>query len=212
MRAAALSPLATILSPPIAAEGSFPLQNVAANAADGKLLAMVKRYRENYEKWSLLVEDLEAAENVASESLGSRPFALIAWRNYSHIGGPEIDSARGEFLGMGISPEIVEKEYRDAQKRYSALRKAGDAWDRKAGITKKRKSLKLLVDEASSLEAHFGVVEFRSLADAMCVLEVLHARAERYGDIGDDWECAAFLNVTRFLFGRSSTTTADCAA
>ena len=58
----------------------------------------------------------------------------------THIGGDEIERARVEFLRDRVAkPSLIEREYADAKKRYRAIERAQAAWDRKAGLSEKRK-------------------------------------------------------------------------
>ncbi|WP_156936382.1 hypothetical protein [Mesorhizobium sp. LNJC394B00] len=82
---------------------------------------------------------LENAEARARPTHGFWPSRLIAWRHYSAIGGREIEKARIEFLGHpGADLVRIEEEYHDAKKRYRAALRAGDDWDRRAGLTEVR--------------------------------------------------------------------------
>jgi hypothetical protein len=86
-----------------------------------------------------LYDKLNRAEFRARKKHGSRPWPLIAWRNYGAIGGHEIDNRRDEFLHQpGANRKQIEKEYRDAKAREAAAESAGIEWDMRAGITELR--------------------------------------------------------------------------
>src|ERR1700730_14070541 len=78
---------------------------------------------------------LGEAEFEAGKTHGLRPCGLIAWRDYSMIGGPEIDRAGEEFLSQpGADRKQIDKEYRDAKAREVAALRAGPEWDERAGV------------------------------------------------------------------------------
>lgn len=64
----------------------------------------------------------------------------IEWRNYSSIGGHEIERARDEFLReLDADPEQIEREYRYAKDREKAAQLEDEAWDLRAGVAELRK-------------------------------------------------------------------------
>ncbi|MER9723111.1 MULTISPECIES: hypothetical protein [unclassified Mesorhizobium] len=82
---------------------------------------------------------LDDAEGLARPTHGFWPSRLIAWRYHSAIGGREIEAARAEFLDLpGANIARIEEEFADAKKRYRAAVRAGDDWDRRAGLTELR--------------------------------------------------------------------------
>lgn len=91
-----------------------------------------------------LCDAMDRAEFRARKKHGCRPWSLIAWRNYSAIGGREIDDRRKEFLRLpGVDPKKIEEEYRDAKSRERAAFRAEKAWDRRAGLAQQRQELDL---------------------------------------------------------------------
>jgi hypothetical protein len=88
---------------------------VAAQTPPSEALALVERCRKGDRRWTGLADKIDAAEEAARSVYGRRPIALIAWRNYSHIGGSEIERARDEFLRDGIDEKLVRSEYRLAK-------------------------------------------------------------------------------------------------
>lgn len=88
---------------------------VAAQTPPSEALALVERCRKGDRRWTVLADKIDAAEEAARSVYGRRPIALIAWRNYSHIGGSEIERARDEFLRDGIDEKLVRSEYRLAK-------------------------------------------------------------------------------------------------
>jgi len=108
---------------------------VVDNEATSEALELVKRCRKGNRRWDVLYEKIERAESAARGEFGRRPFKLIAWRNYSAIGGPSIEGARDGFIRDGIDEKVVRAEYRQAKKREREAVRAGEDWDRKAGLT-----------------------------------------------------------------------------
>jgi hypothetical protein len=103
------------------------------------IFAAIQKHRKLIKEGNRLQDAVEEAENKAKKKHGHRPSSLIAWRNYSAIGGREIDDRRKEFLRLpGIDPKKIEKEYRDAKARERAAERAGRAWDKRAGIASLR--------------------------------------------------------------------------
>jgi hypothetical protein len=125
---------------------------------------------------------------------------LIAWRNYSHIGGSEIDRARREFIRDGGDPEVVKQEYRDAKKRYRAKIKAGKDWDKCTGLVALTKAFDETGAEMLAAERALGTVTLLSVGDAAALIDRVHAGLEIFGELAD-WEKAALRNASEFLNG-----------
>ncbi len=107
----------------------------AAVAID-PIFAAIAEHKAREKEWFHLYRKLDNAEDKAKKTHGIRPWSLIAWRNYSAIGGPEIDQRREWFLKEpGADPKQIEKEYQDAKAREIAAERAGVEWDKRAGIT-----------------------------------------------------------------------------
>lgn len=134
--------LAAIAVPAGAAMATADLQTREAGADDPALAALAthKAAERKVTRLSMQVCD---AEDKASKVHGQRPVVLIAWRYYSAIGGREIAAARDELLGEpGADPAQIELEFKDARKRYKAIVRARDNWDRRAGLADLRKRFK----------------------------------------------------------------------
>lgn len=102
---------------------------------------LIKAHRAAVKASNKAQDTLEEATFKAAKKHGKRPWSLIAWRNYSAIGGTEIERARDEFLELrGIDPAAIEKEYRAAKARERAGERAERAWDRRAGVDGHRKA------------------------------------------------------------------------
>ncbi len=128
--------IALDLAPPTGA--MFP----TLAAADPALVALAE-VRRTEDFFCGLYDALEQVETDAEAAgHGPRPFSLIAWREYSAIGGHEIDAAHAEFLALpGADPKTIEVEYQDAKARYRAAISAAEEWDKSAGLTLQRRDL-----------------------------------------------------------------------
>lgn len=96
-------------------------------AADNRVIELYRR-----------IEEIEAK---AIKKHGSRPSELIAWRDYGHIGGHEIENARDRFIREGFDKRLIAKEYKGAKARHAAKVAAVIQWDKRAGLTKLRAEL-----------------------------------------------------------------------
>jgi hypothetical protein len=105
------------------------------------IFAALAAHRKLSAKSLRLYVELDKAELAAWEEHGKRPWSLIAWRNYSAIGGSEIKDRRDEFLLQpGSDTEQVLREYRDAKARERDAYRAGREWDKRTGLTPFRRS------------------------------------------------------------------------
>jgi hypothetical protein len=157
------------------------------------VLAAIERQRDALELSDRLDQELEDAKDAVLEQHGRRPNPLIAWRNYSMIGGSEIDRARREFIGDGEDPKVIEQEYRDAKKRYRGKIKAGKDWDK--ALTKTCEESR---EELRAAEKALGTVKLSSVADAAAMIEFVNSSMEQFTEL-TDWEQAALGNASKFL-------------
>jgi hypothetical protein len=99
------------------------------------IFAAIRRYTVAERTACRLSDELDEKESDAGQSIGRRPTALISWRNYSAIGGSELERCRDEFLAEpGCDSEEIWREYRDAKRRCaSRLREIRD-WISRAGL------------------------------------------------------------------------------
>ena len=80
---------------------------------------------------------MDNAITGARDKHGQHPWELIGWRNYSHIGGSEIDRVRDEFLRDATTAterRTIKLEYRHAKARYTAAVRACSEWDREEAM------------------------------------------------------------------------------
>jgi hypothetical protein len=150
-------------------------------------------------KWHRLGSKLGNAQHQASETHGTRPSPLIAWRNYSAIGGSEIDDRREEFLSQpGADREQIEKEYLDAKERLAAAERAGVEWDHRVGLA----SLREQVESADSAERKAAMRLARTKpmtpAGAGALIAYVLQRERMYGGF-EGWEIRALKTVAGAL-------------
>jgi hypothetical protein len=150
-------------------------------------------------KWHRLGSKLGNAQHQASETHGIRPSPLIAWRDYSAIGGSEIDDRREEFLSQpGADREQVEKEYQHAKERLAAAERAGVEWDHRAGLA----SLREQVESADSAERKAAMRLARTKpttpAGAGALIAYVLQRERMYGGF-EGWEIRALKTVAGVL-------------
>jgi len=118
-----------------AALPSLAVTKIAASPAADPIFAAIDKHRNLIKECDRLWDAVEGAENKAKKKYGHRPWSLIAWRNYSAIGGSEIDDRREEFLQQpGADPKKIEKEYRAAKAQNRAAIRAGEEWDKRTGV------------------------------------------------------------------------------
>jgi hypothetical protein len=100
--------------------------NEAPASIPDLVFALIDAHKARTKEWLRLYSKLDKAQLQAGETHGPRPWELIEWRNYSAIGGQEIDDRRKEFLNQpGADRKQVEKEFRDANAREAAAEQAG---------------------------------------------------------------------------------------
>jgi hypothetical protein len=200
---AAVLPIAAAVptaAPALLAEAATDPAAIAAEAAvPSEALALVERCRKGDRRWDVLYKKIDCAEVAARSEHGRRPIALIAWRNYSHIGGSEIERARDEFIRAGIDENVVQAEYRSAKKRYGAALRAEEDWDRKAGLSDLRKEYEDNGRETRALWKALSKVPLKNNRDAVAIIGLLRERARKFDELSDGWEVAAFLHASRFL-------------
>jgi hypothetical protein len=161
------------------------------------LLDALDRYRKADKLFDRLYEQLEKANAAAIEEHGWRPDQLIHWRNY-HIGGSEIERVRKEFLEREIDDvSVIEREYRDAKKRYRATVRAGKDWDKRVGVELKVKALHEARAELRAANKVFATVKLQSVADASALFDFIYANIRDFEP--ERWEMAALRNAITFL-------------
>jgi hypothetical protein len=157
------------------------------------------RHRKANKLLGRLHDKLADAKTAAAKKQGHRPIELIAWRNYSHIGGGELERVRRTFLAQGEDASIIEQEYHDAKRRYRAVVRAGRDWDKRAGLTSKSKAVDEARVEMRAANKALGSVKLRSVADASALLDLVYANLKQFGGVPEPWELAALRNATTYL-------------
>jgi hypothetical protein len=116
------------------------LRRAVLGAAVDPIFGAIEEYRKLFKACEKLYGALDRAEAKAEKKYGDRPFSLVAWRNYSAIGGSSIDHRREEFLQLpGIDPKKIEKEYLEVKARERAGERAKRIWDKRAGLVALRR-------------------------------------------------------------------------
>jgi hypothetical protein len=191
----------------LAGLAALPVAIPAAAAAEldaiqtTEALTLVERCREGNRQWDILGDRItEVEEDPEVEArIGRRPIALVAWRNYSHIGCSEIERARDEFLEAGIAPDVVDEEYRAAKKRERDIELSGEEWDQEAGLTDLLKQYEENRVQTRAAWEALGHVHLTSIRDAVAIIALLRERMDVFDELSDDWEVAAFMNASGFL-------------
>jgi hypothetical protein len=163
----------------------------------------VERLRRAQQSFERIYDQFDLARSEAAGQHGREPLALIAWRNYSHIGGSEIEGARQRFLAEGEDPKIIEREYRDAKKRYRKVLEAVKDWEKRAGLSALAEANDQARSELHAAEKALGEVGLLSVADAAALIDLVHANLEVFTELAD-WEVAAMSNARKFLNRMSS--------
>jgi hypothetical protein len=143
-------------------------------------LALVERCRKVNRRWDVLYNKLNNIEEEAQVQHGRRPIALITWRDYSAIGCGGIELARDDYIRRGVRASVVQAEYRLAKRRYCEAVRAGDDWDRKAGLTDLRKEYEDNRLETCAAWKALGKVTLTSIRDAAAVIGVLRERMRKF--------------------------------
>lgn len=127
--------MATTMMQMVATTGIGP-----ASISEDPALVALARMRAASRAVDRTYEAYEAAEQAARPALGQRPWSLIAWRNYSAIGGSELETARDNFLRRGVDPALVESEFQDAKRRQRQAVRDGQQWDWRANAAHLRRA------------------------------------------------------------------------
>jgi len=156
-----------------------------ATANDPVLAAMAEARRLD-KAWHRLSDALDRAEAKARETHGPRPCSLIAWRDYSAIGGSEIEGGRERYLNMPeIDPKKIEEEYQAAKARERAAKLAGIEWDKRAGIAAQRRECALTL--ANELKAHMQMAKTAPTTPAGAAALLAYVKADMKIGLEFDW-------------------------
>ncbi|MFO1126480.1 MAG: hypothetical protein U1E25_15140 [Methylocystis sp.] len=167
------------------------------DAQDDPIFAAISEIKRLREHSSQLGGQLEDAEFEAGEAHGRCPWSLIAWRNYSAIGGCEIERARDEFLELPDADlAMVEKEYQDAKKRELEAERAEMEWYERAGIATLRMEYENSCDMISAAYDNLATMAPSTPAGAAALLDFI---ADEMQDWTADWHNAAIATVANAL-------------
>jgi hypothetical protein len=156
----------------------------------------VERFRKASKQFNRCSSKLSKARDEAQEKHGRQPDALIHRRN-SFIGGSELNWKRKSLLIGGEDPATIEREYRDAKKRYRLAVKAAKDWEKPAGVEALCESMEEARIEFFAAGRALGTVALNSVADASALLELVRTEV-KYGGI-EDRKVAALNNASKYL-------------
>ncbi|OKO73192.1 hypothetical protein AC630_29090, partial [Bradyrhizobium sp. AS23.2] len=142
--------------------------------------------------------ELDDAHEAAFTAHGHRPAALIPWRNYSAIGGSEIEAMRERLLTAGDDTQVVEKEYKSARKRYRAAVQAGREWDKRAGLEAPAQRADDARNEFATSQKALKASSPATLEEALSLLDVIREEVEESGNI-EAWGVSALAKANGFL-------------
>jgi hypothetical protein len=156
-------------------------------------------------EWHRLYMKLDEAECNALKTDPDRPGSFIEWRDYSVVGGYDLDRARDNFLCVpGANHEQVEKEYQDAKARLAAAERARDEWDLRVGIAPLREQFGRIDWEEHRAARRLARTKPESVAGAAAVLAYLTQRNRVYGGF-EGWEFRALETVAAALTRMEAT-------
>lgn len=190
---------ATLANKPRLTPNSTPSGTLPAVDFNVGTNLVLKRCRKGCRQWTILADKIDAVEEASAPEFGRRPLPLIAWRNYSHVRAGEIERARDECLSAdNADPKLVQAEYRAEKKRYRDILRAGEEWDRRAGLT----TLRTEYEKTSGTHARHdwaweGAAQKRQRC--LAIIDLLQARIRFFKELSQDWKVAAFTNASRFL-------------
>lgn len=159
---------------------------------------VVERYRCAKAALQQVSTELDDAQEIAEAAHGYRPAALIAWRNYSAIGGCEIEAMRERLLAAGDDAQVVEKEYKSARKRYRAVVQAGNEWDKRAGLEALARRADDAGNEFATAQEALEASSPATLEEALSLLDVIRENVEESGNIQAS-EVSVLAKANRFL-------------
>jgi hypothetical protein len=168
-----------------------PASKTAANA--DPIFRAIDNHRQLFKAGINLYDRLDRAEQKAAKKFGRRPIPLIAWRNYSAIGGSEIEARREEFLKLpSIDPKKIEKEYLAAKARERAVKRAERAWDKRAGLALQHLAVERAISAEQRAAERMARTKPRTPAGAAAMLAYVKANMEE-GEI--KWHSVALQTI-----------------
>ena len=181
----------------IAAAPVAGLPAIAGVVADNEVLFAISEIKRFEELSCGFREALEDAEHEAAKAQGRRPWSLIKWRNYSAIGGYEIDRARDEFLQHpDADPAKIEVEYQDAKRRELEAERAEREWDERAGLSALRREDESMTDRILAAYRHLATTAPSTPAAAAALLDYV---ADDMESGNCDWHSEAIATVASAL-------------
>jgi len=189
----------------LAAVASLPALAVpivtSAAAGPDPIFAAIEKHRQIWAEHGAVYNQIDQAEWKIREGKidKHRPYGLVAWRNYSHIGGSEIDRVREEFLEQAVADrETIEREYREKKAEHRAALRAEREWDRRNGLAPLRVRLNRLGRAGRTAEQALSEIAPTSVAGAAALVDYVRRDIEDFAD-DDRWYVAALANVAEGL-------------
>lgn len=172
----------------VLATGTAASSPILAKAAPDPIFNVIERHRTVDREWLDLCAQLDDAEGEVDER---RPCTLVGWRNYSHIGGSEIDRARQEFLAqVGANAMQIEEEYHAKIAEQRARLEDESAWYERHGLASLRRAEKSKGEERRQLEAELARTRPITVAGAGALVAYAHADLADFYDT-EDWAISA---------------------
>lgn len=188
------------LASAIATAEALPPSSVATTdigIAVDPIFEMIKEHHHLYNEWDRIGTEFDKAEGKVSHTIERRPSTLIAWRNYSAIGGHEIDEMRDRLLAEPrANRKKVEREYRQAKKRERLAIEAERQWYERHDLARSKDSYKRIIEVESQAREALAKVQPTTPAGAAELI----ACVCRDMEVGySDWQLEALTNATRAL-------------
>ncbi|MGL9621572.1 hypothetical protein QRQ56_26510 [Bradyrhizobium sp. U531] len=184
----------TAISTATAAPTAAPSLSTSATAG----MNIVERYRRAKAAVEQVATELDDAQERAEAAHGHRPFALIAWRDYSAIGCGEIQAMRERLLAAGDDAQTVEKEYKAARRRYRAAVQAGKEWDKRAGLELLNRRAEDARKELAASQDALKALSPSTAEVALSLLDVIRENVEEFKSL-EAWEVAVLAKANSFF-------------
>lgn len=162
------------------------------------IFAAIAAYRQTSSECFAVSRQLDEAEVRVHKAGHKRPCPLIAWRNYSHIGGSEIEHARDEFLAApGANKELIEFEYLDAKRRAHRAQLKERRWYKIHGLTELSTKSEQLWSEFGEVGRRLEITIPTTPAGAGALIALIHEEKEEGSQY--EWHMPALANVARMM-------------
>lgn len=201
---------AAIAIPTLAASQASPLAPAIEWVQADPALAVIDQLTAAHKSASDIYCALDEAESEAKDRFGPKPACGISWRDYSWIGGDELDAARDDFLSSGLDPVTVAAEYIDAKERERAAQQTQQDWYQKSGLADLETSNQQAWAEANRLEDELEATMPTTMAGAVALLAFV--AKELSGIASDTLHVNVLKNAIEFLRPRAENAVPATAA